>query len=79
MKRLRAGLLGAALATGLGCAQTSDGRFQRDVDDAASAPDVVIVDAVTRDVVTPDAPVIATHDPRPYRAPRSISRMQKCL
>ncbi len=53
MKRLRAGLLGAASAAVLGGAQSADGRLRRDFDDAASAPDVAIVDAVTRDVVTP--------------------------
>ncbi|MFO0628823.1 MAG: putative metal-binding motif-containing protein [Polyangiales bacterium] len=58
MKRIRAGLLGAALAASLGCAQSGDGRFQRDLEDAATAPDVVAVDVVTRDVVTVDVPAV---------------------
>jgi hypothetical protein len=50
---LRSGRVGAASAAVLGGAQSADGRLQRDFDDAASVPDVAIIDAVTRDVVTP--------------------------
>jgi hypothetical protein len=79
MKHLRAGLLGAALATGLGCAQTSDGRFQRDFDDAASAPDVLVVDAVTRDVGSPDVPVIDAVTAVDVVIPDGGARTATCL